>query len=96
MNVLLHVSRSMPKGRGTVFLIINFSHVAAVLKDAGTKGLPATPGSLSTGADAGGLGPTGGGCGHVYVCPRARVCVWVMVACVCAGACLCSDNKCAE
>jgi hypothetical protein len=33
MNLLLHLSRQYPqKGRGTVFLIINFAFVTAVLK----------------------------------------------------------------
>ncbi|EFN54603.1 hypothetical protein CHLNCDRAFT_35889 [Chlorella variabilis] len=34
MNLLLHLSRQFPaRGRGTVFLIINFSYVAGVLKN---------------------------------------------------------------
>ena len=33
MNLLLHLSRQFPaRGRGTVFLIINLSYVAGVLK----------------------------------------------------------------
>lgn len=33
MNLLLHMSRQYPqKGRGTVFLALNFSYVVAVLK----------------------------------------------------------------
>lgn len=61
MNLLLHLSRQFPaRGRGTVFLIINFSYVAGVLKEAHAKGLPATPGTLSTGAETtGGLGSAG-------------------------------------
>lgn len=61
MNLLLHLSRQYSqKGRGTVFLIINFAFVAATLKDAHARGLPATPGTLSTGAETtSGLGTAG-------------------------------------
>ncbi|KAL4432147.1 hypothetical protein ABPG77_005909, partial [Micractinium sp. CCAP 211/92] len=61
MNLLIHLSRQYSqKGRGTVFLIINFSFVAATLKEAHARGLPATPGTLSTGSETNsGLGNTG-------------------------------------
>lgn len=47
---LLAISRThveSPSGGGAAFLIANFSHIVNVLKDAGTKGLPSTPGSLT-------------------------------------------------
>jgi hypothetical protein len=54
---LLAISRThveSPSG-GAAFLIVNFSHIVNVLKDAGTKGLPSTPGSLTwRGAGGGG------------------------------------------
>ena len=41
MNLLLTLSRGFPqRGRGTVFLIHNFSHVIGVLKDAAARPLP--------------------------------------------------------
>ena len=44
MNLLLTLSRGFPqRGRGTVFLIHNFSHVVGVLKDAEARPLPAPP-----------------------------------------------------
>ncbi|PRW32567.1 vacuolar sorting-associated 52 A isoform A [Chlorella sorokiniana] len=61
MNLLLHISRQYPqKGRGTVFLVTNFAFGVAVLKEAHARGLPATPGTLSTGAETtSGLGTAG-------------------------------------
>eukprot|EP00887_Chlorella_sp_A99_P005859 scaffold1.g5859.t1 len=70
MNLLLAMSRQLQacaaagqaaalRTKGTVFLILNFSFVVAVLREAHAQGLPATPGSLSTGEGATGLGATG-------------------------------------
>ncbi|KAL4421397.1 hypothetical protein ABPG75_010688 [Micractinium tetrahymenae] len=61
MNLLIHLSRQYSqKGRGTVFLIVNFSFVAATLKEAHARGLPATPGTLSMGSETtSGLGNAG-------------------------------------
>jgi hypothetical protein len=61
MNLLLAMSRAFPqRGRGTVFLIHNFSHVVASLKDASARPLPGSA-SAEGGGDAGipGLGPAG-------------------------------------
>lgn len=44
MNLLLQLSRGFSqRGRGTVFLILNFFHVVAVLKDLAVRPLPSTP-----------------------------------------------------
>ena len=54
MNVLLTLSRSFPqRGRGTVFLIHNFSHVVAVLKDAATH--PSVGSGSTSGGTSGGI-----------------------------------------
>lgn len=64
MSLLLTLSRGFPqRGRGTVFLIHNFSHVVGVLKDAGSRPLPAPPSAVraENGPANGspGLGPAG-------------------------------------
>ncbi|GAB4822229.1 hypothetical protein N2152v2_009275 [Parachlorella kessleri] len=61
MNLLLNMSRHFtPKGRGTVFLIVNFSYVVMVLKNAHSRGLPLPPNpNPATGTEATGLGPAG-------------------------------------
>ncbi|KAL4534419.1 hypothetical protein Ndes2437B_g03696 [Nannochloris sp. 'desiccata'] len=67
LNLLLTISRGFSqRGRGTVFLIHNFSHVIAVLKDASARALPAPPppaGSSSSGGSSGGNSSTTGGGG---------------------------------
>jgi len=62
MNLLLTLSRGFSqRGRGTVFLIHNFSHVIAVLKDASARALPAPPplAGSSSSSTAGGGGAHG-------------------------------------
>jgi hypothetical protein len=59
MNLLLTLSRGFSqRGRGTVFLIHNFSHVIAVLKDASARALPAPPPPSTA---RGGIGNSGTG-----------------------------------
>lgn len=62
MNLLLQMSRSFTqRGKGTVFLIHNFSHIVTALKDAGAKPLPA-PAATPSGRvelNAPGLGAVG-------------------------------------
>jgi hypothetical protein len=53
MNLLLTLSRGFTqRGRGTVFLIHNFSHVIAVLKDASVRALPAPPPPAGSGTSS--------------------------------------------
>jgi hypothetical protein len=62
MNLLLTLSRGFSqRGRGTVFLVHNFSHVITVLKDASARALPAPPPPSQTASNSGGAGCGGGG-----------------------------------
>jgi vacuolar protein sorting-associated protein 52 len=65
LNLLLTLSRGFSqRGRGTVFLIHNFSHVIAVLKDAAAQALPAPPPTNTGGIhNNSSTAPRGGGVG---------------------------------